>query len=143
MLLGSDRFILVIVRSGRFLWGVVVGNFMVWLMVVDKCLVVVVGLFWLVVGGGGFILGFARWWWVFLGSGVCLWAFFGWWWWVVGWFIIAISTHINFCVPRINFNFVCINITGGSSFVLKSQFCIFATHYRNHALTTFRRKRDE
>ena len=56
------------------------GNFMVWLMVVDKFLVVVVGLFWLVVGGGGFILGFGGWWWVFLGGGGCLWAFFGWWW---------------------------------------------------------------
>ena len=36
----------------------------------------------------------------------------------------------KFCVSRISFNFICINVPGDSSFVVKSQFCIFATYYR-------------
>ena len=47
--------------------------------------------------------------------------------------------HNNFCVPRISFSFVCVNIPARSSFVLKSQFCIFTTHYRNHGLTSARK----
>ena len=50
--------------------------------------------------------------------------------------------HNNYCVSRISFNLMYINIPAGSSFVLKSQFCIFGMHYRNHALATSTPKED-
>ena len=43
-----------------------------------------VGLFWVVVGGGRFILGDGKWQGVILGCGEWWWVYFGWWWVMMG-----------------------------------------------------------
>ena len=59
----------------------------------EKCWVVM-GLFWVVVDDGRFILGDGGWRWIILGCGEWWWVYLGvggWWWLVVGLFLVVVS----------------------------------------------------